>query len=328
VIARDSALEEANPILDARSGEPYTFDERGYVPFTRAATVICLRRRPGGPRPRALHREELVVDRDGTRGTLDEMIGASGSYTISGEWQVLLGQAQVVNYVKSRSISEVCSMRYPGELKLPGGVQDPEDSTLLDTARRELAEEFLIDAPLESIVLRPLSATQTRRIAGRSNLMMNFLAFTDENPWLGALDVLAVTDELHRREVRAEALLGGGSWATMSDAERRRLAPEMHRLVWADFADAIPTLQASIGRELLPVDDWQRAQFQRFGIQRRDPMSVTMITLLGAERRATALRAEPPSVVNYEAMILAESRRFSLNIERLGRRRDSLRGKL
>ena len=47
--------------------------------------------------------------------------------TFETEWQVLLGQNQIVNWVKS-SAEQVSLMRYPGEYKLPGGNVDAAES--------------------------------------------------------------------------------------------------------------------------------------------------------------------------------------------------------
>ena len=54
------------PVHDRRSGELYTFDERGRVPYSLAATVICLRRRAAGTfAPSTLRKAELATDAHG-----------------------------------------------------------------------------------------------------------------------------------------------------------------------------------------------------------------------------------------------------------------------
>ena len=61
----------------------------------------------------------------------------------SSKWQVLLGQNEVKNWLRS-SISSTVLMRYPGEWKFPGGVVElDKDNSLSNTAIRELNEEFI-----------------------------------------------------------------------------------------------------------------------------------------------------------------------------------------
>ena len=61
----------------------------------------------------------------------------------------------------------------------------------METAKRELTEEFLAPAGLalpSDAVLRPFVVKQTRPIQSRSQLIVHFVALADENPWLAQLD--------------------------------------------------------------------------------------------------------------------------------------------
>ncbi len=87
--------------------------------------------------------------------------------------------------------------RYAGEWKLPGGNVD-KGETVESAARRELTEEFLKPAHLtlpDNAVLRPFTTKQTRPIRSLSNLMHNFVALEDENPWLAQDDLVKVEEE-------------------------------------------------------------------------------------------------------------------------------------
>ena len=264
-------------LRDSRSGEIYTLDAHGRVPFTLAATVICLRRGAGSAR---LLRSELHKDAQGSIGSLGSMIGAHVDFTTG--WQVLVGQASVVNYLKS-SESQTTVMRYPGEFKLPGGAHDSEDGSLVNTAHRELQEE--LGLPVKDPVLRRFSARQTRKIRGTSNMIVNFVAVAEENQWLAALNdetLNAVNRRLLKMETRAKDLLQSGR-DNLSEEEMKAISPEFHSWEWMDLSECVKMMQASIAPVAVPVNEWQRKQFGTHGIIQRDPMSVTAITLAEVE---------------------------------------------
>ena len=91
--------------------------------------------------------------------------------------------------------------------------------------------------------------------------------------------------------------------------------------------EAVISLQRSIGAGEPPIDAWQAAQFARLGIARRDPMSVTMTTLVLAEQRGEALRQGDER--DYARMIDEASYNFSSNVTSspglIGRRRSAMR---
>ena len=74
-----------------------------------------------------------------------------------------------------------------GEWKFPGGVQEESDSSLLDTALRELQEEFLgveLSVCPQSPCLYMMSQKLTIPIQSKQYLMHNFIAFESENAWI------------------------------------------------------------------------------------------------------------------------------------------------
>ena len=167
-IRRDPAMP---PIVDVRGKEAYQFDERGYVPATLAATIICVRRaaQPRSLAQRTIRREELVVDAQGEAGALGTMLKEKDSLVFESHLELLVAQSTVVNYYRSTDPDDLELMRYAGEWKLAGGGQE-EGETLEQTAVRELREEYRIQGEPE-VALRPLGARQTRWIRGKSNLM-------------------------------------------------------------------------------------------------------------------------------------------------------------
>ena len=112
----------------------------------QAATVVCLRRSPS-PKTGRLRREDYRGElefQDGW-GEFGDIFGTSressgngtrgfakedGVLEFSSGWQVLVGQSEVVNWVRSEQGEAPALMRYGGEYKFAGGgVDDGETST-------------------------------------------------------------------------------------------------------------------------------------------------------------------------------------------------------
>ena len=153
--------------------------------IVEAATVVCVRQAPRATaaaereRARTLLWSTYSLNPDATR-----QLG-SFEWPFTSGFQVLMGQGEVVNWVRS-SPENVSHMRYAGEMKFPGGSRD-EGEALEETARRELEEEFMLLVP-PAAILRPFTVAYTRVIQGKSFTMFNFAALAEENAWLAELD--------------------------------------------------------------------------------------------------------------------------------------------
>jgi 8-oxo-dGTP pyrophosphatase MutT (NUDIX family) len=255
------------------------------VEVVEAATVLCLRRNPN-PSQRTLRASDYSLTPEANK-----QLG-NFAYQFGSGLQVLMGQSEVVNWVRSSPESLVI-MRYAGEYKFAGGSKD-EAETLTDTARRELSEEFTIEVP-PSAVIHPFRVNSTRAIKGKSFLMYNFVCFEDENEWLAKLDTEDVNQQLAAKRNRFQELDLERFW-NMDKEQREEVSPEVHRIDWLvselpgkfvligkfvlqDLADAVEMCLTSKGRELTCVNEWQRENFAHHGITKRDPMYASMMTI-------------------------------------------------
>ena len=199
----------------------------------------------------------------------------------SSGWQVLMGQAEVVNWLRSTAES-VATMRYAGEFKFAGGTVD-EGESIAQAGLRELQEEFLIPAGLDTIggdklLLRPFIVKQTMPIRSKSNLMYNFVALASENPWLAELDTQHANRTLQQRRERHSEIVAAGDFFELSQAEKEPLAPEVHQLAWVDRHQAFSWALSSMNDEVTHVNGFQQREFATHGIGRRDPMFMTAVT--------------------------------------------------
>eukprot|EP01001_Neometanema_parovale_P009972 NODE_6207_length_869_cov_96.658177_g5975_i0.p1 GENE.NODE_6207_length_869_cov_96.658177_g5975_i0~~NODE_6207_length_869_cov_96.658177_g5975_i0.p1 ORF type:complete len:220 (-),score=20.85 NODE_6207_length_869_cov_96.658177_g5975_i0:154-813(-) len=204
--------------------------------FVNAATLVCLRHRstPSGLR-----------------------------------WEVLMGQSEVVNWLRS-SADRLAFMRYGGEFKFAGGTCDVGES-LQETACRELREEFGLSVPTEKVVLHPFNIKQTKEVKGQRYRMHNFVVLSSENPWLETLDVDAVNQDLAAKRADFQKLCASGEyWRLPSDSQRAKVAPEVFRVDWLDISSASETARTSLDNKLIPVNAWQAHQFHIYGITQRD----------------------------------------------------------
>lgn len=263
----------------------------------QAATVVCLRRSPS-PKTGRLRREDYRGElefQDGW-GEFGDIFGTSretsgngtrgfakqdGVLEFSSGWQVLVGQSEVVNWVRSEQGEAPALMRYGGEYKFAGGGVD-DGETLVAAARRELAEEFEVDVP-ETCALIPYNVTQTRPVQERSYSMFNFVCIAEENPWLAAYDVEAANRRLAERRQRFELERSSGRFWEMGKEEREAVAPEVRSIEWLEIFDAVRLMMTCKCMKLQPINDWQEREFARLGVEERDPMFVTMATLLELE---------------------------------------------
>ncbi|KAF1326697.1 3-mercaptopyruvate sulfurtransferase, partial [Globisporangium splendens] len=227
------------------------------ITIVNAATLVCLRER---------------------RAPVNENDGASPS---SSSWEVLLGQSEVKNWLRSTDkLTRI--MRYPGEWKFPGGVVDDCDTSLEATALRELQEEFAgIPVTQQNARMYFFLEKLTRPIQRKRHRMFNFVAFEDENmTWMSDDAIAVVNATLAEKRATFEAsYLADGSFWRMSDDEKMRVSPEIHRVQWFPIATAMEMMQDTLVDPYTPLDDWQKQEFDRYGVAKRDPMYITLRVL-------------------------------------------------
>lgn len=261
----------------------------GSLRVVESATVLCLRNT--APRTSVLRRERLLPTqsspRTATDGEVDKIFEGLNEIDFSSGWEVLLGQSECTNWVRSQSIDQLKTMRYPGEYKFAGGnLEHGED--VFSAARRELEEEFLQPAGValpKDAVIRPFNLKQTMPIQSKSNIMWNMVALADENPWLQDFNVDAANARLAERRHRFRDILTSGHFWTLDTAAREAVAPEVRELRWCPLSEAVFNSLSTMvaGGTACYVNEWQESEFKRLGIHRRDPMFMTACTLLEVE---------------------------------------------
>ena len=97
--------------------------EEGLLSVTEAATVVCLRA-SGDTTPQVLTREdvlqgaeEMSVEED---NRMQMIFGDRPEIVFTSGWEILMGQREVVNWMRS-SPEKVVPMRYAGEFNFAGG---------------------------------------------------------------------------------------------------------------------------------------------------------------------------------------------------------------
>ncbi|GAB9466429.1 hypothetical protein Gpo141_00003805 [Globisporangium polare] len=253
-----------------------------------AATLVCLRQRPSG-------------------GTTTSASSAPPT------WEVLLGQSEVKNWLRSsEKLTRI--MRYPGEWKFPGGVVDDCDASLEATALRELQEEFmgLPEAAVQSARVHFLGEKLTKPIQRRRHRMFNFVAFEDENAeWMSdaALRNVNATLQAKRESFEQQHLADGSFWRMDSEEEKMRVSPEIHRVQWFPIDTAMQMMRNTLIAPHTPVDEWQKSEFDRYGVAKRDPMYITFRVLqdIAGVQPSSALKAhlrsnKAPSLEDVRAL--------------------------
>lgn len=243
-----------------------------------AATAVCIRRTSAsaeplirGELPRLWKEAEALV------------FGEAESVAFTSGWELLLGQAEVQNWLRS-SPDKAVPMRYPGEWKFAGGSVDPGEMPK-QAARRELEEQFNLKLPQESCKckLRLFSIKQTRPIRNVSYIMYNYVAAAEENAWLHDFDPASANEALSRRRVEREAAAQSGAFWELDKGQKELLSPEVREVCWLDVRSAVLGLASSMQDVFVPVNAFQALEFERLGIRKRDPMRVTILTILELE---------------------------------------------
>lgn len=250
-----------------------------------SATVICIRQDPRGPpfEVRTLFREFNAHENDeGVDGRARVVFGSGQSRAFTSGWQVLMGQREVVNWMRS-SRDTVATMRYPGEFVFAGGAVD-DGETPQRAARREFLEEFGVQLPEADVPLTLLSVKQTRPINNKSNVMYNYVLIAGPDSVMHDYSAGAHNSALAQRRERFEELLESGAFWHMPLKEREDVAPEMRQVAWLDMADAVQMLYTSMDSgACCHVNEFQASEFAKHGITRRDPLFVTLLALLEIE---------------------------------------------
>ena len=287
------------------SRDPFAF--RGGLKVIDSATIICLRRRPAASSSGSSSSPPLTYSTSRVPASIRESLLCGRTHvTFRSQWQVLLGQREVVNWMRSTE-ERLKFMAYPGEWALPGGAREPGED-IASAAARELSEEFLVGLPPvgASASIRPLFVKQTRPVHGRSHLMHNFVAVAEHpgNEWLQEMDVAGVNLRLDERRRKHQGLVESGRFWSLTKDEKEAVSPEVYRLRWMDVGEAVLHALSSMhvvgggkggGAAAGFVDGFQETQLRRFGL-RRDPMYMTAVSLLELEQwpcgRAIAAHCE------------------------------------
>ncbi|KAK3241473.1 hypothetical protein CYMTET_48763 [Cymbomonas tetramitiformis] len=185
--------------------------------------------------------------------------------------QVLLGQAEVTNWLKSTP-EQQSVMRYPGEFKFPGGRVDDTDASVCYTAVRELNEEFMLNLAPEDVCLRLFNVKTTKAIKGMQFIVHQFLALSEENPWLQGFESANLNLKLRSRREEFFSRHFNEDYASIPLDLREKIAPEVHRVEWFPLKEAIEMQALSMADELHPVNAFQQEEFKRCGVISRDPM--------------------------------------------------------
>jgi len=226
-----------------------------------AATCICLRKRI--PAPTVIRAKDALE----MGGECPQWFPKDIHFT--NEFEVLLGQSEVVNWMRSKQPGPLIPMRYGGEFRFPGGTLD-EGETPEMAAKRELREEFLLDV---DPVIKPFIVLQTREVKGVSHIMHNFICCCDDNSWLRGDIENEINEKLSKKRRAFEELT---DWTKPTED----LSPEVREVKWLLQSEAVKLCLPSGAACYIPVNDFQATEYARMGIKKRDPMEITMDVLL------------------------------------------------
>ena len=253
---------------------------KGTTVSVRNSSTVLIVRKTQSTDTLFLHKNDI----GGAKGPPSGLFGGEDALEFSSGWEVLMTQNEVVNWLRSTP-DKIVTMRYPGEYKFAGGnVEDNE--TTLAAAKRELDEELLTPCQIslpDSAVFRPFAVKQTRPIRGRSNLMFNYVLFSAENPWLEELPVSRINEALAKRRDDFAKVLADGSFWKMTMKEKEKISPEVRSVEWVNLRDACKFMLSSMNSKVIHVNGFQKSEFQKYGVKRRDPMFITGATLFELE---------------------------------------------
>lgn len=218
-----------------------------------------------------------------------QLFGLAEQVSFESGWEVLMAQREVKNWTLSTEQNTV-RYAYPGEWSFagegPGGEAHEGESVDL-AARRVLSGHLHVEVPA-SARLRLMSVWQTPPVRRVSYLLYNYVVVAEEpgNEWLLHFDTGAANAWISKlRDDLAKLLESKAFWALPS-GEKEKVALEIRQVQWLGMREAAARLA---GAEFAPpdrqefVDDWQRAEFARYGVPSRTGKYLTLAMVLEVE---------------------------------------------
>ena len=101
-------------------------------------------------------------------------------------------------------------------------------------------------------------------------MMFNYVLFADENPRLNQLPVSRIKKPW-RKGVFFRKSLKNGSFE-LARREKEKLSPEVRQVALINLRDACKYMLSSMNKKVIYVNEFQKAEFEKHGIRRRDPM--------------------------------------------------------
>ena len=184
-----------------------------------------------------------------------------------GEIEVLVGQIEVVDWVKS-SLSDKRINPFPGEYRLParqhrsvsGAAQTP-----LETVSTEL-EELGFNIPKEG-VQATLFAKESVQTESRDYRILYFLVEEEDNRDVFRTDIRKINLRLREtRKVRREMEVDG-RWELLARAEKERLSPKLHHLEWKTLSE----VRSDFDPSKPFVNAYQQEEFAKYDVVARQP---------------------------------------------------------
>ena len=191
------------------------------------------------------------------------------------ELEVLIGRYEVINALKSKR-NEPVAQRYPGEWHFPGGTKRQADRGPLQTACRELCEEFLVGlnafgsfggdwssggvgagsgpAQLKAV----LFSTVSLELQSQRYEQYVFVADVADNHLPLEFTTEGVNHALRRRRQHYERLQASEAWWEMAASAKAAIAPEVREVRWLPLTEALAVMDPA-----LPfIDEWQASLTQ------------------------------------------------------------------
>ncbi|KAL1512425.1 hypothetical protein AB1Y20_005681 [Prymnesium parvum] len=230
-----------------------------------------------------------------------------------GELQLLIGQYEVVNALRSERDKAVL-MRFPGEWHMPGGAKRQADLGPLQTACRELQEEFLVGGGSGLELRATLFRKTAMEVAVKDGVWQGggaesearrgdsgaerversrydvyvFVADAADNAAL-QLNAEQINHALRRRRQQYERLKSSGAFWDLAPSAKAAVAPEVREVRWMSLSEALELMDPSKPF----VDEWQRDELRSCGSARREVPLVTVQLLRQLQQLGTfsAIRA-------------------------------------